>query len=868
MSPNTLGNPNYPAIAGPEILPLASATLPVDQGTEYFFEHTVLPAPTGGIIDATVAAQFAPPAALTLHTVAFELFEAGAELITDPVATAILPLRRVDLGGGASVTGGGTALAALSDVGGAYITTDTTLSDPYVRLWFDPTDYFIDYSNSRIVRIGLRYVAWRDASAAVTPGEGFLAQLWSTTVVTGTGLQYGNWLTTDYEHDAQLATRWLGETNFLTRRPGPLGPIRDPFSADDLLLMTNTGGPGSESFFLELLSVPGDFSQTNVYYDFVEMLIEVIPQRRVGVGHRTVTNLAAGDPPDAATTIGLRWPPDPAVSLSVAPLIPSGRYVLGVREALPASPSDRARLDTTGPIAFSYPEALGPSLQLQAATQPRNTLTPQLVTRSAPISDSVLAGPFTDLASYDLAVTHFDSSTVVASGSFWTGYQSLGRPGRSSVSTGTPLTAIVFLDPATTYSLIRTLVAPDPMVSAPLTIQVQDAALTVLATATITLTDALATTDLGAGQHEVETLLDTPLTGISGPVYLKCSSSTAAGTPWYVLSATAIGETYDYSYDPALAATGAGFSYDPRVLNLDVATTLVSFADTPPAPTGAPVSIPAEACAVETVGYQMLGWASAADAAFYWVERSVDGGATWTRIAAVDNTGPALAFADLGAPWDLATAYRLVAFRAFDRRETTGPPLALGAIPSGGAVFGLADATDAMAYAPVDESATPSLTWTDLSPVDYVSLSGAPDNLAVRAAENRGLAFSVTVFIAGLAACTATDPPVPEQLSVAARSFTPDAWTLIRRFARADHLAVRFPGGATRTMSLALGPLLARNAFGTYLAELVLTDVHVDLTVPAHGMPPFTPPPIPVPVFWVLQDPVNGVLDSTTRLGP
>ncbi len=815
-----LGNPNYPCIAGGEILPVASTTVPVDLGSRYDLEHDVR-ASAAGTNDGRITATFIAAHARQLHHVAFELYLAGDETPNDAITTLVLPLRRVDKGATAVIIGGGTALAALSTPSGAYIQMDSTLATPYVYCWFDPAqltmgDPITDWS--RIVRVGLRYLAFKDDSStlALAVGEGLNAYQHDTGLMSGSPYKYASWLTPDYQRSATYVTRWLGETNHL-----PHDVTSDwrlmPFSVTDLARMA----AGDETLFWSLHAVPGpDSSQTTVYVQQVEMVVEVAPERRQGVATRLVTNLATGYAYGSQPSISeWRSPLDPASAI----IIDAARYVATIREALPASPSDRYRAATSGAWNFSFPEAIGPSLDLLGITQARPTQAPQLETRLATISGGVVVGVPAPFEDFNLAVVAYEEASRVADGPFWAAYTSLISGAEIRLTYLADIVQTFTADGATTYAGVKIMCRPDPLTTEGVLIMLQQPLGTPIAQVTLGAAAVRALPDAGGGWRIVAadfTAGTIPATLAAAPAYLVAHLFTAEAV-WFISGADLLGATlYDHGGDHAMVATCP--------------------AAVPPAPTvtaEATAILGGAACGVSEINHLHLSWSVDADAAVYAVQRSVDLGSTWTVIAYLDSADAVagvLDYDDLGAPWDVDVVYWLTAYRAADLLATTGAASTPIAIASGGAVLGLSSASTAMVYAPAADAGV-SMEWTDLSPVDYVQLAGETGQRALRGPEDRGLSLTVAVLIAELAACTLSDPPVPEALEVAARALDPAPWDQVRVLAREARLDVRLPGGATRVMSLALSGLSARTAAGVYAAELTLTDVHAELTNPLDG---------------------------------
>lgn len=811
-----LGNPNYPCIAGPEILPLASTTVPVDLGTRYDFKHH-LPVGSYGMQRGQATANFEMAAARQQHAVAFDLYRTGNELTNDEVTTVTLHLRRVDLGPTAVVIGGGTAFTAINNPGGAYVEMDASLANSWVACWFDTSTLTTNYSNARVVRVGIRYLAWKDDSATATPGEGFSILQWDT-VMSASGFEYGNWLTNDYQRNAQYQTRWLGETNFLTRGQAVTTEHnREPWTVVDLAHQAAL----DETMFFEILGQQGyDSSQSTVYLDYIEMIVEVVPERRVAVGTRIVSNLIDDATHDYGYEAYLFVEWRYAFDTSLLVQLTSSDYTLTVREAIPADSSDRYRAAPIGAFLWAYPEALGPSLQLLGITQTRPTQYPQLETLIGTISDGVLVGqpqPFDD---YNLSVSHYDSLTLSVSGAFWASYVSLGSLTILMVSDAGADIMPILVDGLTTYTRVKILAQPDELTPSNLDITVSQFGVS-LATATVTPAAVRALPDVGGGWREFELILSSPVTPASGLVLVTASSTTPSIAPWLVSAALSTGYQ--------LGVVGIMFSYFYDATAVDVAMVLVCEPVVPPAPTAVETIsevVAGAACGIDNIRYYRLTWATEPGATRYEVQRRLTGSTDWTTAAVVDNTYPTGAtYFDLATPWDVGVDYRIGSYRESDQVIVYGPITSAAALPSQGATYGLSDTdNNVMIYVPTTDAGSLSTGWTDLNKTELVQLLGEDFNRALQAPEDRGLSFSTQVLIADLFVCTGS---TVNPLTVGQRSLSPAPYDLIRAFSRRPYVNVRFPGGMVRQMVLQLGGLTVRNQFGVYLTDIVLTDAFV-----------------------------------------
>lgn len=811
-----LGNPNYPCIAGAEILPVESTTVPVDLGTRYDFHHYLNNASLG-MQRGEATAQFEVASARQQHTIAFDLYGFGNELTNDEVTTIVLPIRRADIGAGVTVVGGGTALAALSTPGGTYLELDGSLANSYALVWFDPTYLNTNYAAARVVRVGLRWLAWKDESATPQPGEGFEVRLWDTTMAAA-GFTYGNWLVNDYQRNSQYVTRWLGETNFLTRGQAVSNEHnRAPFTVVDL----NHMNAADQTVFLQIIGLEGfDSSQTTTFLDYIEMVVEVVPERRIGVGTRLVSNIK--NDPTANQDYGYDWdyPVQWRYSFDTDYLVEltGTHYVLAVREAIPADSSDRYRADPGDHWNWTWPEAIGPSLQIMAVAQLRATQSPQLETYIGTVSDGVLVGQPQVFEDYNLAVGHYNSQTLTTTGAFWASYQGLSSLYVQSVYTTSPTLATIVVDGFTTYTRLKVMAKPDELTQADLVFEVFSQGV-LLDSVAVSPASIRALDDDGGGWREFEIILNIPVTPASGTAAVLISSTTPQVAPWFVAAANSMGT-------PDLQRF-FGYWYDNS--GVDIAVTLVCEPDLPPAPTAdetiSPV-VEGAACGIDDIRYYTLTWDTSEGAARYQVQRKLTSEADWTTIAIVDNTWPTDAvYYDFATPWDVSVDYRIGGYRTADMLLVYGPITTTGPLSSQGAVLGISDTdNNVMVYVPTVDAGSLSTGWNDLNKTEMVQLLGEDFNRALQAPEDRGLSFSTQVLIADLFVCTDGDV---DPLSVGQRSFSPEPYDLLRTFARQPYVNVRFPGGMVRQMILQLGNLTVRNQFGVYLAEIVLTDSFV-----------------------------------------
>lgn len=811
-----LGNPNYPCIAGAEILPMSSITVPVDLGTRYDFQHYLNPSSVG-MQRGEATAQFAGATQRQQHTIAFDLYKYGNELTNDEVTTLILPLRKVTLGATATLSGAGTALQALSAPGGTNVILDGSTANAYVLLWFDPTELTVNWGAGRVVRIGLRWLAWKDDSATATPGEGFTVSEWDTLVSPGS-VPYASWLVNNYQRDSQYVTRWLGETNYLA----PNGLLstehnKEPFTVVDLARM---GLPG-ETMFWQITGEEGfDSSQTTTYLDYIEMIVEVVPERRIAVGNRIVSNvlvdtsIGADYGYDWNYPVQWRYAPDTGQYVQLT----ATHYTLAVREAIPADSSDRYRAYPDGFFRWTWLEAIGPSLQIMGVAQSRQTQDPQLYTYVGTISDGVLVGTPQPFEDYNLGVSHYDSLDIATSGAFWASYASLGSLYALSVYSGASDFARVLVDGMTTYTRVKLFAQPDEITVDDLVVYIIQNSV-ILAQVAVSPATVRALPDVGNGWREFELILSLPVTPTSGIVSITITSTTPSVAPWFVAIANPIGAVDGVSY--------FGYFYDTNAQ--DIAAVLVCEPVVPPAPTASFTEgelVASAACGIDTLGYYTLTWAADVATTRYEVQRRLTGETGWTTIAVLDNTYPTgETYYDLSTPWDVSIDYRIGSYRGSDQVVTYSTVTVASAIASQGAALGISDTdNNVMVYVPTTDAGSLTTGWTDLNKTELVQLLGEDYNRALQAPDERGMSFSTQVLIADLFACAGS---VVNPLTVGQRSMSPEPYDLLRTFARQPYVNVRFPGGMVRQMVLQLGNLTVRNQFGVFIAEIVLTDAYV-----------------------------------------
>lgn len=658
------GNPNYPCVAGAEILPINYATLPVDTGTCYDFLHTIDP-DLVGTYDYAATSVFEQPPTTSQHTVAYEMYDSGNETPNDEIVTLTFNLSAA---AGTATASSGTLLAALQTPGGAYVTFDSNTSQN-LTMNFSTGSISTDYANWRVVRFGVRYLAWKDDSSNVNSvGEGLNFQFGDSQTGAFIYADHGFWLVPDYQRDADYVTRWYGETNQLNRYLYNTlgygnGPNRAPFSIADIANLAS----GTN---LRVIGLAGtDSSQRYTYMDYIQLVVEVAPERRMAASHRFVTNSSkASSAPSTAVTFGFGHQPvlmlDPATSFYNRASITasSGEYVMRVREALPASPSDYYRVRTSGTRDYSFAEATGPSLALQGFSQPRETLAPLPDVKRGTYSGGVLAGQLEDLDQYVTSAMGYDLGMWNVYGSFWTAYERPGTISTQRVYTGNPVTTVFSPQAGSTTDAVKVLVKSDPLNTADLTITVEQPLSTVLATGTLTVAAWEAGTDLGDGWREVIVPLNTTATlaALTTNVpYIRLASTTTLASPWFVSTAYPVNGEGDFGYlvgynTNDVAAVVLCPISAPEVL---VFSELATFDDSGP-------------CADTTVQIPCFSLVNSTDYSSVSVERSIDGGITYSPVGIFDpsnfgsgtssvydtftrTVSPGFGTADSGQSWTL-----------------------------------------------------------------------------------------------------------------------------------------------------------------------------------------------------------------------
>lgn len=830
--PTVNGNPDYPCISGFEGLSIGSALVPVDTGTQYLFEHQVFPN-ADDIGDYSCGVEFEVPFEESLHHVIFELYSGTADKMF--MDSEITTYRSTVLSGSTdgTITGGATFVDALSSPGGNQIVLD---EGQQASITFNGPVALI---GKRIVRVGVRYIAWKDDSSPSTPSEG-VNVFWCDNLYTPFGVpscaNMGAWLTLDYQSNAVPVTRWLGEVNYLPvggYDPLDNNPPAMPFKAVDITRMASSG-----ITFIKFVAMRGDDPDApatdTIWLDYAELVVETVVERRLGASVRTVgTFINASVVNTAGVNVGSFGREDgvilkDALSTSGAPAIvpASTPLILGIREALPATGSDYYR-NLTSDHRMSDAEAIGPSLLTKGIVVPRDTLNPRPDVFRGSISGGVLTGPPTDLDQYILSVSGFPQSSYMLYGSFWPGYSDFEERLLSGSST---TSQYVLVNGSTQFDRIKVVVKPDPGLTHSLSISVEKPVSTVLATATITLANALAGLSLGNGYYEVSVPLSGAITPSAGQVFIKFSTTSPYPISWWLSRAV------PYGIDPSF---GYNLS-NPDVSIRDYSVVLQCALSNPSvAVVDKTIVVARPSCGnSSSITHPQIQISPVNVFDRYVIYRSITAGHTdAVSIAVIDSsniqidpTNTFYMWDDYGVPWDVSTVYyRVYGYRDADRRVFLSSWTSWSGAPatSPGPAFGLSDQQSGtvVAFDPIDPSDV-SIVWKSLNPIEQIQLHGLDYSIALRSPEERGLSITVPILIDNMYTCNSTPiTQYAEPIVPGAKSMTPSPYDVLRSLEGFNRLALQLPGGHTRWVSLDLGDMTIRVAGAVYVAEITLTDV-------------------------------------------
>lgn len=829
--PTVNGNPDYPCISGFEGLPIDSALVPVDTGTQYLFQHQMYPN-ADDIGDYSCGVEFEVPLVESQHHVIFELFPGTADQMNtnDEIVIYRFPVKSGSTDG--TITGGATFVDALNSPGGNQVVLD---DGQRANITFEtPATPLI---GKRIVRIGIRYIAWKDDSSPSTPSEGvdvsWVDNQYTPFVVESTA-DMGAWLTLEYRSNSRYVTRWLGEVNYLP--VGGYDPLDNnrpsvPFSSADLFRMGASG-----NCYIKMVALRGDDidapATDTIWLDYAELIIETTVERRIGAAVRSAgTAITASVVSLAGVNVGSFGREDGVILKN--PIVPGGSavipasvpLVLGIREALPATPSDYYRNLTSNHL-ISQAEAFGPSLLIKGALVPRDTLEPRPDVYRASVSGGVLAADPVELDQYILSVIGFPQSSYLVYGSFWPGYSTFEER-RSTIGLNT--FQYILVNGSTQFDRIKVVVKPDPTVTQSLTISIEKPLATVLATATITVATALAGLPLGNGYYEISVPLSAVITPSAGQVAIRLATASVYPAAWSVPRVVPYGGEAAFGYNPANPET---FVRDYAiVLQCAISNPSITIASVT-------VTVARSSCGNSaSLTHPQIQISPTNTLDRYVIYRSTTvGHADVISVAILDadtapvDSGPSYTWDDYGVPWDVTSVYyQVIGYRDADRRTFTSSWTAWSGAPSAspGPAFGLSDQSTGtvVAFDPIDPSDM-NLAWKPLNPIEQVQLHGIDYSIALRAPEERGLSVTVPILIDNMYTCASTpvtnyaEPIVPGN-----KAMTPSPYDVLRLLERSSRLCLQLPGGHVRWVSLDLGNMTIRVAGAVYVAEITLTDV-------------------------------------------
>ncbi len=853
------GNPDYPCIAGPQILPIGITNQPVDSGSEYLFTHKVFPN-SWGTQDYNADTQLSSdPEGVTSstiqqHVVAYDVYLAGDELIEDSVETVVCSVLAAGTASGASVSSG-TAADALARPGSEYVILP---NGGYVDVLFDPSALTAFYPNHRITRWALRYLAWKDDGATASPGEGIQVQWVDLSASDGNGAAspLGAWLTPNYRSGVQYDTRYLGEHNPSVRGKGLLvnNELKQgaSFTVNDLSHMA----AGDQTTRIRILGMSGpDPSQTTVYLDYCELIVELIPERRLASGHRRVCNapIVSVPPgvPELYPTGSFGVPLWTALNTNTRWRVPAAdnTYVLAVREIQPSSPSDyyavEAANDPDLDRRVGVGESLGPPYFMRGVRNARETLVNaaedgQPVLSRAPLTYGVIAAEPVSLDDdFLLGTVAYDEQRYILDGSFFPGYtlEEFGNLGYVYASNSK--TQYIVVDGATTYDRIKLLVRPDALTTAALTLSVEQPLATPIATATISRAVADAAADVGNGWKEVSVALSVPITPSAGRVAVVASSTTTVSAPWHWQFGAPVALYAPFGYDVDNFATLATSTDYAVVLQCELAVPALVFDSAT-----SEIFRPDGRCLETAVNSPEITITNSDDYDWIVVERSVDGGASWVSIAVWEPVSPNEQIVDRTAPWDLpagSLSYRVTGWRDADRRSEFTVDVWNATASNPGAAFGFGlpgilsgnptydTPGELWAYVLSEDSGALTVPWSPLNPISMVQLHGVDYQVALRSPEERGLSVRVPIIVDKLLCVLEPEESgefAPEIVSPGRQAMTPTPFADLQRLEGYSRVGLMLPGGHTRQVSVDISSSMnVRTARGIYATEIEITDV-------------------------------------------
>lgn len=845
-----LGNPNWSCAAGPEVLPSEQVKVPVDVGTAYIFQHYINQAALGEY-DSKVATEFNTQKNIMQHNVAYDLYQNIQSIQNQLIPTrVVLPIRTAVSSGTATPTGGTSPQCLANPGDGKYIELDSTGAGK-TTMQFNPADLQTAWGNTldtslikgRIVGLAIRYVAWKDDDSEAVPGEGFKFEINDTTL--GRTVELGSWLVQNYQNNATFEVRDLGETNPIAR--GKLvWPSHDlfPFTIEDMQMMgtSNTDVSLNNRIFFILTALAGDLTQTVINLDYIELLVDVIPEQRYSAAIRQVSNASSATIANTGSytkDVTMRLPISSAYSVPL--LNPQGDYFLIVREARPPDVSDWYRAKTTGALQVGPMEPFGPSLEIlgvlqeRAADQVTIDDVHQLYTaKSAVVNDQVDSDTISNFTEYRLAVAHYISSQVATYGSFWAAYRNMAAYVIQRVYASQSRVQRVWLQGGVEYDRVRVLMQPTPLTTENIQFQVYTDTFA-LQSNTIPMSPSYIRTTYAEqvndnGWYEIlEPLVLSVIPPTDGWYYIAAVSNESQGSPWLIAAAEPMGMQPYFSYD--VSGTATPFGTDSNIV--DYAMVLGCDPGTPPPPTVSLIEFPltGNACGIDSIDYNRITWTSDGNWDQYVVVYKTSLDSAFVVASDVFTAGPAgtpHSFDHTSVPWDITVQYAIIGHRGWDLSQTLGTYSAGTVISSGGhAKLGISeipqpddDSTRFAVYTPTADSGPVEISFEYLTQIEKVTLHNENYSRPLIPREDLGRAFSVDLLNTYLTVCVAG---VENPLTPGQRTLDGAGLDFLQSLARVAAVRVQFPGGTVGRYILELGSMRGITPFGVFMAEATFT---------------------------------------------
>lgn len=847
-----LGNGNWACAAGPEILPSEQIKVPLDVGTAYMFQHFINN-PALGEYDSKVTAEFNTQKQVMQHQVAFDLYQNSESVLNLLVpARIVLPVRTGAVAaGGATIIGGGTATGAVLNPGdGKYIQFDGSVANS-LTFQFNPADLQAAFGNAdnslikgRIVGLAIRYVAWKDDDSEAVPGEGFRVEVHDSTLART--VELGSWLVQNYRNNSTFETRDLGETNPIARGK-TVWPSHDlmPFTIEDMQMMgtANNDAALNNRFFFIITGLEGDLTQQIINFDYIELLVDVIPEQRYSAAIRQVSNanaLAVANTGSYTKDVTMRLPISSGFSVPL--LNVSGDYFLVVREARPPDISDYYRAMFTGALQVGPMEPYGPSLEILGVLQERaadqvtiGNIKQLYTTKSAVVNDQSVAATRIAFTEYRLAVAHYVSSQVATFGAFWASYRNMAAYNIQRVYTGQSRVQRVWLQGGVEYDRVRALIQPTTLVTEAIQLQVYTNSFVLVANtlqySPTDIRDGYVDQRNANGWYEILVPLVTPFTPTSdGYYYIAASSAEEEGSPWLVAAAEPMGMQPYFSFD--VPGTAVPFGTNSQIV--DYAMVLGCNPGVPEAPDVSLIefALVDNACGIESVDYNRVEWVSDGNWDQYVVVYKTSLNSTFDAasdvfVAGVEGTEHS--FDHTAVPWDVTVQYAIVGHRGWDLSQTLGDYSAGTVITSGGhAKLGITevpqagdDSTRFSVYTPTTESGPVEISWEYLTQVEKVTLHNENYSRPLVPREDLGRSFTINLLAGYLQVCTAG---VPYALTRGQRTLDGAALDFLQSLARVSSVLVQFPGGTVGRYIMELGSMVGSTQFGVFSAEVTFTQ--------------------------------------------